>query len=167
MLLVHVVKRMLHKGADFFKNQTVISILNDTVLLNKQLCCVKPEETLKCKDIILFLFTASWCPSCAMFLPKIKEIFELAEQKKTRMEIIYVNCEPERRKMEEYFMKEHGNWYALPYDSFKNKELHLRYNITYVPEVVALKHDGTIITKTGCHEIQEAGSNVLLTWSEN
>lgn len=45
-------------------------------------------------------------------------------------------------------------------------ELKYKYNVTNIPHVVAVKRDGSLITKRGKNEIEEIGINVLVTWIE-
>lgn len=46
------------------------------------------------------------------------------------------------------------------------RELKYKYNVTTIPQVVVVRKDGSLISKSGEKEIEEIGVNVLVTWTD-
>lgn len=113
---------------------------------------------------IMYYFSASWCCGCKFILPKINAIYAESRKRKIPLEIIYVSFDNNKEEMMECFKASHGDWFAIPFGSSIIEELKIRYGVTYVPFVVVLKNDGTVITTNGKKEIEDLGVNVLVTW---
>ncbi|KAK5647486.1 hypothetical protein RI129_002378 [Pyrocoelia pectoralis] len=114
---------------------------------------------------IMYYFSAVWCLGCKFILPKITEIYE-SRKRQIPLEIIYVSFDNNKEEMMQCFKDNHGDWLAIPFGSSTIQELKVRYGVTYVPFIVVLRNDGTIITTNGKKEVEDLGINVLVTWTD-
>merc|ERR1711899_203354 len=119
------------------------------------------DSALKGKDVILFYFSAHWCPPCRGFTPILKDFYEEVEAQ--GVEIIFVSSDRDSEAMMSYMKESHGDWYALEHGTLK-KELSEKYNVRGIPTLVVLKGDGTLISANGRGDVQSKGPGALKEW---
>ena len=66
-------------------------------------------------DVVLFYFSAHWCPPCREFTPMLKSFYERLPKGSVR--IVFVSRDRSKEEFTSYFHKEHGNWLAINFDS--------------------------------------------------
>merc|ERR1711990_817358 len=103
------------------------------------------EKALEGKDLVLFYFSAHWCPPCRHFTPMLKDFYE--EIGNAGVEIIFVSSDQSTEDMLSYMKESHGDWLACQHDSAVAKALDEKYQISGIPTLVVCKKDGTLITK--------------------
>lgn len=87
-----------------------------------------PTSTLRDKKIILFYFSASWCPPCKKFTPQLKYFYNVARASpKLRdiFEIVFVSLDSNASSFYNYFTANENSvpsmpWLAFPYDYAKH-----------------------------------------------
>merc|ERR1712008_515178 len=104
------------------------------------------ELALLGKDIVMFYFSAHWCPPCRGFTPILKEFYE--EVKDEGVELIFVSCDRSKADMISYMKESHGDWFG----------------VSGIPYLVVVKSDGTLITKDGRSAVQGQGPTVVKSW---
>merc|ERR1712233_58132 len=82
---------------------------------------VEADSALAGKDLILFYFSAHWCPPCRGFTPVLKDFYGEVEG----LEIVFVSSD------------------RSPND------LKQKYGVSGIPFLVVVKADGTLVTKDG------------------
>merc|ERR1712055_448166 len=76
---------------------------------------VEAGPALEGKDLILFYFSAHWCPPCRRFTPKLAEFYK--EAASLGVEVIFVSADQTEEAMFDYMKESHGNWLAIPFNS--------------------------------------------------
>merc|ERR1711902_15772 len=122
------------------------------------------EAALDGKDLVLYYFSAHWCPPCRQFTPMLKDFYEEAEG----IEIVFVSSDRSAEDMASYMKESHGDWLATEHNSAVANNLKQKYgeqmlvvvklitviNTTFagvsgIPCLVVCKKDGTLVTKDG------------------
>jgi len=104
-----------------------------------------PVASLVGKTLALY-FSASWCPPCKRFTPKLVETYEALQQAHPDgdVEFIFVSLDSDKAFFKEY----HGHmpWPALPYDVAQDwgRRLQTFFGARGVPWLVTIKPDGTV-----------------------
>ncbi|KAJ1296767.1 hypothetical protein BS78_01G327400 [Paspalum vaginatum] len=107
---------------------------------------------------VALYFSASWCPPCRRFTPKLVETYkELGLQDKSLLEVVFVSRDKDEESFNAYFAK--MPWLAVPFsDSECIKRLVSRFKVNGIPNVVILDAEtGEICTKEGVQLISEYG----------
>jgi len=103
------------------------------------------EAALDGKDLVLYYFSAHWCPPCRQFTPMLKDFYEEAEG----IEIVFVSSDRSAEDMTSYMKESHGDWLAAEHNSAVANNLKQKYGVSGIPCLVVCKKDGTLVTKDG------------------
>ena len=108
------------------------------------------------KEMILFYFSAHWCPLYRQFTPMLKDFFqELPET--AGVQIVFVSSDRSEADMLSYMKDSHGEWFATQHNSSVANGLKSKFNISGIPTLVVVKKDGTLITKDGKSHVISLG----------
>lgn len=109
-------------------------------------------ESLNGKKLGLY-FSASWCPPCRRFTPKLVEVYS-ALSSKGDFEIIFVTGDRDEESFNSYFSK--MPWLAIPFsDSETRDRLNELFKVMGIPHLVLLDENGRVSTDEGVQIIQE------------
>ena len=122
------------------------------------------DLSLESKKVVVFHFSAHWCPPCRNFAPILKAAYDEYSEESNDIEIVFVSSERSLEDMKEYMKTSLGSWLALPYNSKPCASLKARFNIQGIPAVIVCKNDGQVITKDGRGDIQKAGPEGMRQW---
>ncbi|CAI5442660.1 unnamed protein product [Caenorhabditis angaria] len=117
---------------------------------------VKAENYLEGKVVGLY-FSASWCPPCRAFTPKLKRFYEQIKKEHPEFEVVFVSRDREDDALVEYFNDHMGEWTYIPFGNEKIQELLAKYEVKTIPSMRIVKPDGTVVVKDARTEIQEKG----------
>ena len=99
------------------------------------------------QEVILYYFSAHWCPPCRQFTPMLKDFYgEIEDQ---NVEIVFVSSDRSTEDMLSYMKESHGDWLATEHGSELTKSLKEKYGISGIPTLIVVKADGTVVTKDG------------------
>ncbi|CAL4914830.1 unnamed protein product [Urochloa decumbens] len=107
---------------------------------------------------VALYFSASWCPPCRKFTPKLVQVYEeQATQDKNNLEVVFISRDRDEESFDAYFAK--MPWLAVPFsDSECRQRLGNRYKVNGIPNLVILGGEtGEIYTKEGVKLISEYG----------
>jgi len=122
---------------------------------------VPADSALAGKDLVLFYFSAHWCPPCRQFTPMLKDFYEEVEG----LEIVFVSSDRSPEDMQSYMKESHGEWLAVEHDSVVANNLKQKYGISGIPTLVVVKLDGTVVTKDGrSHVMGKQPSAAVKDW---
>merc|ERR1712098_223628 len=108
---------------------------------------VSADTALANKEIVLFYFSAHWCPPCRHFTPMLKDFY--GEISDAGVEIIFVSSDQSTEDMLSYMKESHGDWLACQHNSEVVNVLEKKYKISGIPSLIVSKKDGTLITEEG------------------
>jgi len=122
---------------------------------------VPADSALAGKDLVLFYFSAHWCPPCRQFTPLLKDFYEEVEG----LEIVFVSSDRSPEDMESYMKESHGDWLAVQHNSAVANDLKKKYGISGIPSLIVVKLDGTVVTKDGrSHVMGKAPAAAVKDW---
>ncbi|CAP22346.1 Protein CBG00891 [Caenorhabditis briggsae] len=125
-------------------------------LFNQEGETVDGAEYLKGKVVGLY-FSASWCPPCRQFTPKLKRFYEEIKKKHPEFEVVFVSRDREDEDLREYFNEHMGAWAAIPFGNEKIQELLAKYEVKTIPAMRIVKPNGDVVVQDARTEIQEKG----------
>jgi len=116
------------------------------------------------KKLVVLYFSASWCPPCRSFSPKLIEFYETCKED---IGCVFVSSDRDEKSFNEYFGK--MPWHAMfpSYTSSENRNRQGRlsdmFKIQGIPSVVVLDaKTGNFVTDNARTEVMSAGSDVSL-----
>merc|ERR1712156_407388 len=104
-------------------------------LLKSDGTSVSAEDALEGKDLVLFYFSAHWCPPCRQFTPMLKDFYDEVEG----LEIVFVSSDRSPEDMISYMKESHGDWLAVEHNSNLANDLKQKYGISGIPSLVVVK----------------------------
>merc|ERR1711978_764478 len=107
---------------------------------------VEAEKALENKDLVLYYFSAHWCPPCRQFTPMLSDFYgEVSDE----LEIVFVSGDRSADDMVSYMKESHGDWFGVEHNSGLANDLKQKYGVQGIPMLVVVKKDGTLVTKDG------------------
>ncbi len=96
------------------------------------------------KKYYLFYYTASWCPPCRKFTPKLVDFYHKHAEGE-QFEVILISRDRSEEKMESYMIKAEMPWPALKKKEIA--ELHQEYNYSQrgIPNLVLVDLEGEVV----------------------
>jgi len=102
-------------------NETVSNPLAGAKLLTAENKLV--DATFGPNTHVLLYFSASWCPPCRKFTPKLKAFYEMANKSKKRVEVVFISCDETEDEALAYMRESHGDWLMAPYKAAKHSNV--------------------------------------------
>jgi nucleoredoxin len=114
-------------------------------------------EDLKNKKFGLY-FSASWCPPCRRFTPKLTEVYQDLISQSKPLEVIFISGDNDEKSFDSYFSK--MPWLAIPFSDAQAREsLNKTFKIMGIPTLVMIDANGNFVTDDGVELITEHGSD--------
>jgi len=88
------------------------------------------------KDLILYYFSAHWCPPCRGFTPILKDFYQEVSED---LEIVFVSADQSSEDMFSYMKESHGDWVAVEHESELSKQLDEKFQVEGIPTLVVCK----------------------------
>merc|ERR1711909_98006 len=120
--------------------------LKGATLLKADGSKVEAEKALENKDLVLYYFSAHWCPPCRQFTPMLSDFYGEVEED---IEIVFVSSDRSPEDMISYMKESHGDWLGVEHNSATANDLKQKYGVSGIPCLVVVKKDGTLVTKDG------------------
>ena len=105
---------------------------------NKRLVDFEPEPTAQ-PQYFAFYFSASWCPPCRTFTPKLVDFYKKEKRNGSAFELVFVSSDRSEDLMAEYMDEYDMDWPAFQYG--KNKNL-VERNGSGIPNLVVTDANG-------------------------
>lgn len=121
-------------------------------------------SSLKNSGLFFLYFSASWCPPCRKFTPKLIDFYNLSKSSQKDLEIILVGLDETQEAHSEYFSK--MPWLGLPYSEKSLIEsLTTKYSIRTIPTLLMVSQSGELLYNDCRHRVetepQEAYDNLV------
>jgi len=117
-------------------------------------------ETLSGKYVGLY-FSASWCPPCRTFTPKLVEFHKANRDK---FEVLLVSADNSEKAQANYMKKYMMPWLAVKHQSIAANLLVKKMGVSGIPYLVVLAPDGSVVTKDGRGDVDSMGDKAFLKW---
>ena len=119
-------------------------------------------DTLKGKIVGVY-FSASWCPPCRAFTPKLVEFYNQVKDK-GNFELIFVSCDRDKNAMMDYMKKYNMPFLAAPHRDPVAQALMRDLGVRGIPTLAVFAPDGKLITKNGRSDVMKNGAKALENW---
>ena len=124
---------------------------------------VETTKVLAGKKLILFYFSASWCPPCQQFTPYLAEVYEEWKNSENDFEIIFVSNDKDETSFNNYLKK--MPWYAI---DFKERDALMLLSYLYpskgIPHLVVVNQNGYAIDNKGVEKVSKDPIGCLNAW---
>lgn len=110
------------------------------------------------------LFSASWCPPCHAFMPKLLETYNELKKDGKAFEIVLVSHDQSEKKMFSYMREYEMPWSAVRFDDKARKALQAKYKIKGIPSLVILDETGKTLSENGYRMIATSGAAAFDQW---
>jgi nucleoredoxin len=124
------------------------------------------DQRVTSHKLVGYYFSASWCPPCRMFTPKLVEFYNEVNSADKSIEIVFFSWDSDEGSFKDYFAK--MPWIALNLGSNCIKEIGDQNAVSSIPTLIIVK-DGKVVTKSGrnevagCHNSTDR-SNLIQKW---
>lgn len=99
------------------------------------------------KDYYAIYYSASWCPPCRKFTPKLVDFYKSEQRKNAeKFEIIYVSSDRSEGDMEDYIKDYDMAWPALDFDKIKSSRELTQFKGSGIPCLVLVDRDGKVLS---------------------
>lgn len=138
--------------------------LSGQTLVRKNKEEVSADEALKDAQIVLFYFSAHWCPPCRMFTPILADFYEEAMNEGLPLEVVFVSSDRSADALFDYMKEAHGDWFAIPHGHAAVGQVQSKYSIRGIPTLIVVKKDGTLVTENGRKDVESKGIQAAKEW---
>ena len=91
------------------------------------------QQYLSKYDTVLLYFSAHWCPPCREFTPLLKSFYEKLPTGSAK--IVFVSWDKSDQEFLSYYHQEHGNWFAVNYNSPHRQAIGQKFGIKGIPSL--------------------------------
>jgi len=126
-----------------------------------------PAEMLKSKKYFGLYFSASWCPPCRMFTPKLSKFVTDFKAKRQDVEFIFCSSDRDDASFKEYFKK----MSFLAVDKFNTEGaksiiefLSGKCDVNGIPHLAILDSDGNVVCKNARSRVDDDPEGAEFPW---
>ena len=102
-------------------------------------------STLKNVKFWAFYYSASWCPPCRAFTPKLVDFYKQFKSQHPNFELIFVNHDESGDAMLEYMKTDAMPWPAVRFDDIESVKAN-KYCGAGIPDLVLVDADGKVLS---------------------
>lgn len=102
---------------------------------------------------LFIYFSASWCPPCRGFTPKLVDFYTSHKKAKKDLEVVLITLDETESAFNSYFSK--MPWLSVPFNEKKIiRNLSTKYSMTTIPLLVLVNKHGDLISDECRHTIE-------------
>ena len=102
------------------------------------------ENALPEAEYIGIYFSASWCPPCRKFTPKLVDFYNQQRGQHSNFELIFVSSDSDEDSMEGYMVDYNMPWPAVELDDVKDRTVR-QFAGSGIPCLVIVNREGTVL----------------------
>jgi nucleoredoxin len=108
---------------------------------------LKPFDASALKDVkyVAFYYSASWCPPCRAFTPKLVDFYKSFKAQHPNFELIFVNHDMNADDMLTYMTTDAMTWPAVRFDDIASTKAN-KYCGSGIPDLVLVDADGKVLS---------------------
>jgi nucleoredoxin len=108
-----------------------------------------PETKLAGIKYWAFYYSASWCPPCRAFTPRLVDFYNSFKPSHPDFELIFVSCDNSDSDAVGYMKMDSMPWPAVGYAEIANPALEAKkYSCPYIPCLVLVDANGNVLSNT-------------------
>merc|ERR1712110_1290616 len=153
---------LLPSGGEISQAGNMDSLASAT-LLKADGSSVDSATALQGKELVLYYFSAHWCPPCRRFTPMLAEFYKTASE--LGVEIVFVSADQSEDAMFSYMKESHGNWFAVGHNSDLAEKLNNKFKVEGIPTLVVVTKEGKLLTDEGDEQVTSLKpSEAIAAW---
>jgi nucleoredoxin len=114
--------------------------------------------------LVLLYASASWCPPCREFLPRLVEFYTIVNKNKKVLEIVWVSRDREESDYNNIRTK--IPWLSVPFDPDHIASILERYDISVIPKLYLINRDGSVAHSECRQDVVSRGPGVVEEWKK-
>ncbi|KFH09594.1 apicoplast-associated thioredoxin family protein Atrx1 [Toxoplasma gondii VAND] len=160
----HAYASMIVRPTAFpWKKQTPAELLGDAFVAGEG---QKVGKDALDNNVVGIYFSASWCPPCQAFTPKLVEALKGWKEQGKDVSVVFVSNDRDEKAFEEYFKKMEG-FVAIPFaDTTRRALLQEALNVRSLPTLVWLSKEGEVLTRRGVPHVLEDPEGRNFPWKD-
>ena len=91
-------------------------------------------------------YSASWCPPCREFTPKLVAFYQQLAQRHPEVEIVFVSSDQTPADMQNYMKTDRMPWAALRFERKSSEHELIHYCGSGIPDLVLVDGDGKVLS---------------------
>uniref|UniRef100_A0A8R1YLS2 protein-disulfide reductase n=1 Tax=Pristionchus pacificus TaxID=54126 RepID=A0A8R1YLS2_PRIPA len=95
---------------------------------------------------LLIYFSSSWCPSCKLFTPKLKRVYEEANREKDTLEVLWVSRDRSDEQLHKYYNSKLPPFVYFPFGSQEIAKFLSQYEIKTIPAIRLVDSTGSVVS---------------------
>jgi nucleoredoxin len=124
-----------------------------------------PAGALEGKTVAIY-FSASWCPPCRAFSPRLVDIADKLRDGGKPFELVLVGCDQTKQKSIDYMSSHDMKGYLIAPEADANKSLSKRYRVSGIPYLVVVDPTGRTIDPAARATVQSSQGDPDAVWSK-
>jgi nucleoredoxin len=115
------------------------------VKLDKGLLVPVDTASLSNVKYYAFYYSASWCPPCRAFTPKLVDFYNSFKPQHPNFEVIHVNHDHSAADMHDYMMSDSMPWLAAKWEDIEGSDAN-KYCGSGIPDLVLVDNNGKVLS---------------------
>lgn len=137
------------------------SLKNDLVALQGKSLKRFDDAQLSGTKYYAIYYSASWCPPCRAFTPKLVEFYNRIKPQNPHFELIFVSSDQTEQDMEKYIKGDKMMWPALSFDKKPTNKVLTSFSGRGIPCLVLVNAEGKVLSHSYEGENYVGPSKVL------
>lgn len=121
----------------------------------------KTSREVLANKLIGLYFSASWCPPCRSFTPKL---IQFRNAHASQFEVLLVGWDQSAQEQMAYLTTHGMPWPALPNQGEHAKKLGSLFGVQSIPTLIVLSPEGKVISTQGRKEVASRGHEAFGDW---
>merc|ERR1712194_547058 len=114
-------------------------------------------------ELVGFLFGGYWCENCRSFAETLTELYNYVNTDHLKFQVVYINNDQNLETYDRF--RQLMPWVSVKFtDQTLCHELREKYEIKSMPQLIILKPDGDIVTRTGRQDIHNDYDTAFISW---
>lgn len=124
---------------------------------------VSPAKLADYKKIGIY-FSASWCPPCRGFTPKLIEAYQSLKDAEIPFEVVLVSSDRSEEAAMAYMKDHEMPWRMVPFGSEKKDALSEKFGVRGIPMLVIVNDSGQTLSIRARFEVTQEGAGAFDKW---
>ena len=134
------------------------NLLANAQVLDKSGNKVNPMDS----DKVLLYFTASWCPPCRAFTPKLNDAYKAWKGEGKSVSVVFVSSDQDEESHNNYYG--HMDFFQIKFGDAAIQALAQEFKVSGIPFLVVLNNKGEVLSTNARNDVAQKGKDALDGW---
>lgn len=116
--------------------------------------------------VVAIYFSASWCPPCRAFTPRLVDIADKLRAAGKPFELVLVGCDQSKEKAIGYMTSHEMTGYLIAPEADANEALSKRYKVHGIPYLVVVDTEGRTVDPAARATVQSSQGDADAVWAK-